>query len=93
MELRQVKSEQVAMDSALRGYKGQGGALSDIEQVKRESATVDERITKSRHDVRNAIQIDIMKLEEGIHERFSAFERHLDQRLTDLGVGRPKSGG
>lgn len=92
-ELRQIKSDLVEVDSALRGYKGQGGTLQDIEQLKRDAATVDEKITKSRHDVRSAIQIDIMKIEEVIHERFTAFERHLDQRLTDLGVGRPKSGG
>lgn len=92
-ELRQVKSDHVEVDSALRGYKGQGGALHDIEQLKRDVATVDERITKSRHDVRNAIQIDVMKLEEGIHEHFQTFERHLDQRLADLGVGRSKTGG
>lgn len=90
--IRHHQDDMVAVDSALRGYKGQGGALHDVEHLKREAATVDERITKSRHDVRTAIQIDLMKVEEGIHDRLTAFERHLDQRLADLGVGRPKSG-
>lgn len=88
--VREIKETQVKMDAALRGYNGQGGALQDIERLKHETATVDERITKSRHDIRTAIQIDLMKLEETINEHFTRFERHLDQRFADLGIHRPR---
>lgn len=87
--IREMKDALIKVDAALLGFNGQGGALRDIEHLKHDIATVDERITKSRHDVRTAIQIDVMKLEEGIHEHFQIFERHLDQRFADLVVRRP----
>lgn len=88
--IREIKETQVKMDAALRGYNGQGGVLQDVEHVKRDLATVDERITKSRHDIRNAIQVDLMKLEENIDAHFVRFEHHLDQRFADLGIKRQR---
>jgi hypothetical protein len=94
IEMRSVKNEQIEFDGALRGYKGQGGALQDIRELQQSTGTIDERITASRHDVRSEFTDEIIKAETTLLVRMQDFEQRINQRISDLGFRtRQRDGG
>lgn len=77
LEIRAIKISLVEIEDALRGYKGQGGLLADMAHLRHEAATVDERIAKSRHDLRNALGADLGKAEADMLDMIRDVERRV----------------
>lgn len=80
--IEHMSSQLTKIDAAISGYNGYGGILQRIAAVEVELRTVDDRIKKSRHDLRDALAAQYAADFDRVNERLTALTQMVQARYS-----------